>query len=73
VGANEGYPVPRGYKHGDPALQVGSKCGSENRGTRNGEVTALARPAATVNYRPVLSSERQQGAPHKQMRIYLTV
>jgi hypothetical protein len=54
-----GHPVSGGYKFGDLALQVGGvsrivtiKYGIEPRGT------ALAKPTATVNYRPVLFSER---------------
>jgi hypothetical protein len=54
-----GHPVPGGFKYRDLALQVGGisritaiKYGLVSRGT------AVARPAARFNYRPVLSSER---------------
>jgi hypothetical protein len=59
LGVYLGHLVPGGYKYGYLTLQVGGvsrigtiKYGLEFRGT------ALARPAITVNYRPVLSSER---------------
>jgi hypothetical protein len=60
------HPVLGGYKYGDLALQVGGvsdetvKYGREFCGYFGPRVTALARPRSncTVNYRPVLSSER---------------
>jgi hypothetical protein len=55
----------RGYKYVDLALQVGGvsrigsiKYGLESRGTQNRAGLHWGGLAATVNYRPVLSSER---------------
>jgi hypothetical protein len=55
-----GHPVPGGYKYGDLAFQVGEvsrigtiKYGIESRGIQTERI-----PAETVNYRPVLLSER---------------
>jgi hypothetical protein len=45
-----GHPVPGTYKSGDLAFQV--------RGTQTRAGLRWQGPAATVNYRPVLSSER---------------
>jgi hypothetical protein len=60
-----GHPVPGGYKYRDLALQVGGvsrigtiKYGLESRGTQTREGLPW-RGTATVNYRPVLSSERE--------------
>jgi hypothetical protein len=54
-----------GYKYGDLALQVGEvsrieaiKFGLESRGTETRAELRWRKPAATVNYRPVLSSVR---------------
>jgi hypothetical protein len=59
------HAVPGGYKYGDLALQVGGvsrigtiKYGLESRGTQTRARLRWRGPAATVNYRPVLSSER---------------
>jgi hypothetical protein len=59
------HPAPGGYKYGDLALQVGGvsrigtiKYGLESRGTQTRAGLRWRRPVATVNYRPVLSSER---------------
>jgi hypothetical protein len=61
-----GHPVPGGYKYGDLALQVGGvsrigtiKYGLESRGTQTRAGLLWRGPAATVNYRPGLSSERE--------------
>jgi hypothetical protein len=60
-----GHPVPGGYKYGDLALQVGGvsrigtiKYGFGFRGAQTRVGLRCRGPAATVNYRPVLSSER---------------
>jgi hypothetical protein len=60
-----GHPVPGAYKYGDLALQVGGVsrigtiiCGLESRGTQTRAELRRRGPAATVYYRPVLSSER---------------
>jgi hypothetical protein len=60
-----GHAVPGGYKCGDLALQVGGvsrietiKYGIESRETQTRVGLRWLRPAVTVNYRPVLSSER---------------
>jgi hypothetical protein len=65
LGVYLGHPVPGGYKYGDLALQVWEvskigaiKYGLESRGTQIREALRWRGPAATVNYRPVLSSER---------------
>jgi hypothetical protein len=58
--------ITGGYKYGNLTLQVGGvsnetvKYGREFCGTSTPRVAALARPRnnSTVNYRPVLSSER---------------
>jgi hypothetical protein len=54
-----------GFKYGDLALQVGGvpriktiEYGLESRGTKTWAGLRWRGPAATVNYRPVLSSER---------------
>jgi hypothetical protein len=58
------HPVPMGYKYGDLDLQVGesrawnSKYGRESRGTQTREWLYWWGPAAIVNHRPILSSER---------------
>jgi hypothetical protein len=59
-----GHPVSGGYKYGDLSLQVRGvsrietiKYGLESRGTQTREGLRWRRPAAAVNYRPVLSSE----------------
>jgi hypothetical protein len=61
-----GHPVPEGYKYGDLALQIEGvskfetiKFGLESRGTQTQEGLRWRGPAATVNCRPVLSSERE--------------
>jgi hypothetical protein len=58
------HPSPLGYKYGDLALQVGgissigtNKYGLKSRGTQTPPWLRWREPAATVNYRPVLSSE----------------
>jgi hypothetical protein len=60
-----GHPVPVGYKYGDMALQVGGvsrigtiKYGLESSGTQTQAGLCWQGLAATVNYRPILSSER---------------
>jgi hypothetical protein len=60
-----GHPVPGGYKYRGLAFQVGGvsrigtiKYGLESRGTQTRAGLHWRGPAATVNYRPVLSSER---------------
>jgi hypothetical protein len=60
-----GHPVPGGYKYGDLALQVEGvsgigiiKYGLESGGTHTPAGLRCRGPAETVNYRPVLSSER---------------
>jgi hypothetical protein len=60
-----GHPVLGGYKYGDLALQFGGvsrigtiKYGLESRGTQTRTEQRWRGPAPTVNYRPVLSSER---------------
>jgi hypothetical protein len=60
-----GHPVPGGYKYGDLALQVGGvprigaiKYGLESRSTQTRTGLLWRGPAAKVNYRPVVSSER---------------
>jgi hypothetical protein len=60
-----GHSVLGGYKYGDLALQVGGvsriekiKYDLESSGTQTGARLRWRGPAATVNYRPVLSSER---------------
>jgi hypothetical protein len=60
-----GHPVPGGYKYGDLTLQVGGVSrngtiiyGLESRGTQTRAELRRRGPAATVNYRPVLLSER---------------
>jgi hypothetical protein len=65
LGVYLGHPVPGGYKYGDLVLQVGGvsrigtiKYGIESRGTQTGTGLLWREPASTVNYRPVLSSER---------------
>jgi hypothetical protein len=61
-----GHLVPGGYKYRDLALQVGgvSNIGTikyclDSRGTQTREGLRRRDPAATINYRPVLSSERE--------------
>jgi hypothetical protein len=59
-----GHPVPGGYKYRDLALlggvsRIGTiKYGLESRGTQTRARLRWRGPAATVNYRPVLLSER---------------
>jgi hypothetical protein len=60
-----GHSVPWGYKYGDLAFQVGGvsrigtiKYGLESRETKIREGLSWRGPAATVNDRPVFSSER---------------
>jgi hypothetical protein len=60
-----GHPVPGGHKYGELAFQIVGvsrigtiKYGIESRGTQNRAGLRWRGPAATVNYRPVLSSER---------------
>jgi hypothetical protein len=57
--------VPRGYKYGDLALQVDGvsiigtiKYDLDSSGTQSRAGLRWQGPVATVNYRPVLSSER---------------
>jgi hypothetical protein len=57
--------VPGGYKYGDLDIQVGGvsrigtiKHGLESRRTQTQVGLSWQGPATTVNYRPVLSSER---------------
>jgi hypothetical protein len=64
-GGISGPPCSWGYKFGGLALQVGrfSRIGAikyclESRGTQTRALLRWRGPAATVNYRPVLSSER---------------
>jgi hypothetical protein len=63
-GAYLGHSVPGRYKYGDLALQVGEsqELGQSNmvesHGTQTRARLRQRGPAATVNYRPVLSSER---------------
>jgi hypothetical protein len=59
-----GHLVPGGYKNGDLVLQVGVlsrigtiKYGLESRGIQTRAGLRWRGPAATVNYRPVFSSE----------------
>jgi CobQ-like glutamine amidotransferase family enzyme len=59
------HPVPGGFKYGNPALQVGGvskigtiKYGLESRETQTLEGLHWRGTAATVNYGPILSSER---------------
>jgi hypothetical protein len=65
LGVYLGHPVPGGYKYGELALQVRGvsrigtiKYGLESSGTQTRAGLRWRGPAATVNYRPVLSSER---------------
>jgi hypothetical protein len=60
-----GHPVSGGYKYGDLAFQVEGvsrigtiEYGLEPRGTQTRAGLRWREPTATVNYRPVLSSER---------------
>jgi hypothetical protein len=60
-----GHPGTGGYKYGDLILQVGGvsrigtiKYGIEPSGTQTRAGLRWRGPAATVNYRPVLLSER---------------
>jgi hypothetical protein len=60
-----GHLVPGGYKYGNLALQVGgfSRIGKivyglEFRGTQTRAGLRWRGPVVTVNYRPILSSER---------------
>jgi hypothetical protein len=64
-GIQLGHPVPVGYKYRDLALQVGRvlkirtiKYGLESRGIQVREGLHWRGPAATVNYRSLLLSER---------------
>jgi hypothetical protein len=64
-GVITGPPSSEGYKYGDLALQVGGvskirkiKYGLESSGTQTRKRLHWRGPAARVNYRPVLSSER---------------
>jgi hypothetical protein len=64
-GVNLGHPVPGGYKYGDLAFQAGGvsrietiKYDVQSRGTQTRAGLLWRGPAATVNYRSVLSSER---------------
>jgi hypothetical protein len=59
------HPVPGGYKYGDLAHLVGGdsrtetiRYGLESFGTQTRSGLHWGGPAATINYRPVLSSER---------------
>jgi hypothetical protein len=67
-----GHPVPGGHKYGDLALKVGGvsriwiiNSGPKPRGTQIREGLRWRGLAATVNYRPILSSEgaRQNNKP----------
>jgi hypothetical protein len=64
-GVYVGHPDPGGYKYGDLALQVGGvsrigtiKYGLESSGTQTRAGLRWRGPAATVNERPIFSSER---------------
>jgi hypothetical protein len=65
LGVYLGHPVPGGYKYRDLALQVGgvSRIGTieyvlESRETQTQAGLRWREPAAIINYRPILSSER---------------
>jgi hypothetical protein len=54
------HPVPEGYKYGDLALQVGGSLKKwDNNMVLRPAGLRWRGPAATLNYRPVLSSERR--------------
>jgi hypothetical protein len=79
-GVYQGHPVPGGYKYGDLALHVGGvsrigtiKYGLESCGTQTLAGLQWQGPAATANYRPVLSLERvlQNNKPATVYRQFL--
>jgi hypothetical protein len=72
-----GHPIPVGYKFGDLALQVGGvsrigtiKYGLESRRAQTRAGLRWRGPAVTVNYRPVLLSERELNTNPKLSKEY---